>query len=92
MCKLARSKKATDQLVAMARLHLYNKGLPCGAAAVQRYLRDSGDMQPLPSIWRINRILACYGLSYARTGWYEGDVLDWLPASAQVPQAERKSI
>ncbi|MFN2352847.1 MAG: hypothetical protein ABR497_12980, partial [Kiritimatiellia bacterium] len=47
-------------------------------------------LHPLPSVRRISEILSLYGLTHGRTGWYAGEQLDWLPASARVPQARRK--
>ncbi len=79
-----------DQIVVMQRLYLYNRGLPCGAAALRRHLDDQGGIFPLPPVHRIGRILAQHGLTHARTGWYEGDEPAGLPASARIPIAERR--
>lgn len=84
------SSEEIEQIVVMERLHLYNKGLPCGATALHRHLRDACLVVALPSVSRIGKILTQYGLTYGRTGWYEGEELDWLPASAQIPIAERR--
>lgn len=75
------SRKELERIVIMARLGLYNKGLPCGATALRRHLRDHDDVRPLPSVRQIGRWLALHGLTHARTGWYEGDVQDDLPKS-----------
>jgi hypothetical protein len=85
-----RSPEEIEQIVVMERLHLYNRGLPCGAAALHRYLDDHDAVRPLPSLHRIRRILTQYGLTYGRTGWYPGDEPEWLPASARIPLAERR--
>ena len=85
-----RSPEEVEQIVVLERLHLYNRGLPCGAAALRRHLGDQGGVSPLPSVHRIGRILTRYGLTYGRTGWYEGDEPDWLPAAARIPIAERR--
>jgi hypothetical protein len=85
-----RSTEQIESIVCFARLHLYNKGLPCGAAALRRYLRREMDLSPLPSVGRIGKILTLYGLTHRRTGWYEGEELHWLPASAHVPEAQRR--
>jgi len=41
------------------------------------------NVQPLPSERAISRILAKNGLTYGRTGWYEGDDPEWIPESAK---------
>ena len=85
-----RSPEEVEQIVVLERLHLYNRGLPCGAAALRRHLRDHDGVQPLPSVRRIGRILTQHGLTYGRTGWYEGDEPEGRPASARIPTAERR--
>ena len=84
-----------EEAVAVARLHLYNQGLPCGPAALQRYLHDQ-HLRPLPSTRRIARILTLYGLTHGRTGWYGERTADDLPAgvppSAWVPPAQRRYL
>ena len=91
-----RSPEQVEPAIAMARLHLYNHGLPCGAAAVRRYLHDELHLRPLPSTRRIGRILTLYGLTYARTGWYGEWTAEDLPAgvprSAWVPPAQRRYL
>ena len=85
-----------EEAIAMARLHLYNHGLPCGAAAVRRYLHDELHLRSLPSTRRIGRILTLYGLTYARTGWHGESTAEDLPAgvprSAWVPPAQRRYL
>jgi hypothetical protein len=85
-----RAVEEVEHIVALERLHRYNYGLPCGAAALRRHLREEISLHPLPSLRRIRQILTQYGLTYGRTGWYEGEDLDWLPASARVPEAQRR--
>ena len=85
-----RSSEEVEQIVVMERLHRYNHGLPCGAVALRRHLREEASLHPLPSVHHIRQILIQYGLTHGRTGWYEGEQLDWLPASARVPDARRK--
>jgi hypothetical protein len=63
------TRKEIEQIVVMERLHLYNRGLPCGAKAI-RLLLDQQDLRPLPSISTIQRILSQNGLTHARTGFY----------------------
>ena len=85
-----RSPEEIEQLVVMERLHGYNHGRPCGVVALRRHLEQEVGLQPLPSVRRIRQILTQYGLTHGRTGWYEGEELDWLPASARVPEEQRK--
>ena len=87
-----RSPEEVEYIVVLERLHRYNYGLPCGAAALRRHLRDDASLHPLPSVRRISQILTVYGLSHGRTGWHEGEELDWLPASAHVPEAQRRHL
>lgn len=54
----------------MTRLHLYNQSLFCGAQAIRWELEEQ-DIQPLPSLRTINRILSRHGLTHRRTGHYE---------------------
>lgn len=84
-----RSSEALEHIVVMERLQRYNNGLPCGAEALHRHLQKTG-LCPLPSVGRISQILTQYGLTHGRTGWSEGEKLDWLPTSARVPEARRK--
>ena len=85
-----RSPEAVEHIVVMERLHRYNHSLPCGAVALRRHLREEATLHPLPSLRRIRQILTQYGLTHSRTGWYEGEELDWLPASARGPEAQRR--
>lgn len=85
-----RSSAHFEVIICFARLHLYNKGLPCGADALRRYLRREMGLCPLPSVRRIGKILTLYGLTHRRTGWYDGEELRGLPASAHVPEAQRR--
>ena len=83
-----RSAEEIVQMVVMERLHCHNHGLPCGASALRSRLREQG-VQPLPSVKWIGHVLTRYGLAHGRAGWYEGEELDWLPKSAQVPSEKR---
>lgn len=58
------------EAVKLARLHLYNQGLFCGAQAITWELEDLG-VESLPSLRTINRILRREGLTHRRTGRYE---------------------
>jgi hypothetical protein len=59
-----------EQIVIMIRLHLYNRGLPCGAKAIRQQLQDDGEA-PIPSLSTINRILRQNSLTHGRTGHYD---------------------
>lgn len=54
----------------MVRLDLYNRGLFCGAQAIQ-WEMDNLLARPLPSVRTINRILHRNELTHRRTGRYE---------------------
>lgn len=58
------------EAVKLARLHLYNQGLFCGAQAIEWELEDLG-IETLPSLRTINRIIDREGLTHRRTGRYE---------------------
>ncbi len=85
-----RSSEEIEQIVVLERLHLYNRGLPCGAATLRRYLGEHDRVQPLPSAHQIGQILIRYGLTHGRIGWSEGEDLNGLPVSARVSVAQRK--
>ena len=70
-------------IVKLVRLDLYGHGLACGAKAIQRQLDEEYDLEPLPSVRTIGRILAAEGLTYGRTGWYEGEIPWWGPMSSR---------
>lgn len=61
-----------EQIVVMVRLHLYNRGFPCGAQAIRRVLDRQG-VRPLHSISTIKRILSRHALTHGRTGHYPED-------------------
>ncbi len=65
----ARTRDEIEQIVVMERLHLYNRGLPCGAKAIRKLI-DEKCVRPLPSITTIKRILSRNGLTHGRTGYY----------------------
>lgn len=58
--------------ITLFRLQLYNRGLQCGAKAIQEKLREE-NLAPLPSISTINRALKSQYLTNGRTGYYEAD-------------------
>jgi putative transposase len=56
--------------VKIVRLNLYNRGLFCGAQAIEWELKEWG-IEPIPSLRSINRILNREELTHRRTGSYE---------------------
>jgi transposase InsO family protein len=75
-----RTSAEIEDIVAMVRLSLYNKEVFCGAQAIRWELEDL-EVQPLPSIRTINRILSRRDLTHRRTGRYEpkGKAYPMLP-------------
>ena len=67
-------KKYLEDLVTFIRLHLYNRGVPCGAQVIQRHLQEL-NIKPLPSVRTIGRILSRHGLTHGRTGIYPEDFI-----------------
>jgi hypothetical protein len=57
-----RPPEEVEQIVVMARLELWNRSVPCGAAALHRRLDEFYHLKPLPSVRTIGRILARNGL------------------------------
>ena len=78
-----RPPEEVEQIVVMVRLELYNQGLSCGPKALHKRLDVHEHLRPLPSERTLSRILARNGLTYRRTGSYEGDDPEWLPESAK---------
>jgi hypothetical protein len=69
---LYRTRYEIEKIVVMERLHLYNKGVPCGAQAIRNILFEEC-IRPLPSISTIKRILSRNCLTHGRTGYYPED-------------------
>ncbi|MBM3120443.1 MAG: transposase [Chloroflexi bacterium] len=76
-----RTTEEIEEIVKMVRLSLYNKDLFCGDQAIFWELEHM-QIQPLPSLRTINRILSRHGLTHRRTGRYEpkGKLYPQLPA------------
>ena len=76
-----RTPAEIEDIVEMVRLSLYNKGLFCGDQAIRWELEDM-EVQPLPSLRTISRILSRRDLTHRRTGRYEpkGKAYPELPA------------
>jgi len=64
-----RTPAETEKIVEMVRLNLYNKGLFCGNQAIQWELLDM-EVQAVPSLSTIGRILRRRELTHRRTGRY----------------------
>jgi putative transposase len=64
-----RTPAEIEQIVEMVRLSLYNKDLFCGNQAIQWEMNDM-EVQPLPSLSTIGRILHRRELTHRRTGRY----------------------
>ena len=76
-----RTHAEIEKIVEMVRLSLYNKGLFCGNQAIQWEMIDM-EVQPLPSLSTIGRILCRRELTQRRTGRYipKGKKYPELPA------------
>jgi putative transposase len=77
----SRTPAEIEKIVEMVRLNLYNKGHFCGKQAIQWEMIDM-EVQPLPSLSTIGRILRRRQLTHRRTGRYEpkGKKYPELPA------------
>jgi putative transposase len=76
-----RTPAEIEKIVEMVRLNLYNKGVFCGNQAIQWEMIDM-EVQPLPSLSTIGRILRKRELTRRRTGRYtpKGKKYPELPA------------
>jgi putative transposase len=76
-----RTPTEIERIVEMVRLSLYNKGLFCGNQAIQWEMIDM-EVQPIPSLSTIGRILRRRELTHRRTGRYipKGKKYPNLPA------------
>jgi transposase InsO family protein len=77
-----RTPAEIEQIVKLVRLNLYNKGDFCGNQAIQWELADM-EVQPVPSLSTIGRILRRRELTHRRTGRYtpKGKKYPKLPAT-----------
>lgn len=57
------------EIVIITRLSRHNRGLACGAEKIRQELKNL-DIQPLPSLSFISRLLREGNLTYRRTGNY----------------------
>jgi len=76
-----RTPAEIEKIVEMVRLNLYKKGLFCGNQAIQWEMNDM-EVQPVPSLSTIGRILRRRELTHRRTGRYtpKGKKYPELPA------------
>ena len=58
-----------EQIILLERVHLYNAGRACGAAALRRHLIEQEHLCPAPSVSKIGTVLREYGLTHGRLGW-----------------------
>lgn len=65
------TKQEIEEIVVLARLELYNRGMPCGPKAIRGRLDVFYLVEPLPSESTVARILAKRCLTNGRTGCYE---------------------
>jgi transposase InsO family protein len=65
-----RTAAEIEKIVELVRWSLYNKNLFCGSQAIRWEMEDM-NVQPLPSIRTIDRILCRRELTHRRTGRYE---------------------
>ena len=72
--KQERTKQEIEEIVELVRLHLYNRGVACGAQATQQHMEEL-EVKPIPSVRTIGRILTRYGLTHGRTGIYPEELL-----------------
>ncbi len=79
-----RTSHEIEEIVKMVRLSLYNKGLFCGDQAILWELEEM-QVQPLPSLRTINRILNRHSLTRRRTGRYEPKGRPYPELPALVP-------
>lgn len=63
------SKIEIEEIVAMVRLNLYNRGCRYGANAILQEMESMG-VHPLPSPRSITRILTRLAFTHGRTGHY----------------------
>jgi len=69
------TESAIVEIITMVRLELYNKGEHCGAKVIREEMREL-DIEPLPSVSKINRILSAECLTNGRTGYYPEDYME----------------
>jgi putative transposase len=79
-----RTPAEIERIVAMVRLNLYNNDLFCGNQAIQWEMIDM-EVQPVPSLSTIGRILRRRELTHRRTGRYTPKGKKYPELSALLP-------
>jgi transposase InsO family protein len=79
-----RTPAEIERIVEVVRWSLYNKGVFCGDQAIRWEMEDM-NVQPLPSVRTIGRILSRRGLTHRRTGRYESKGKKYPSLPALVP-------
>ena len=67
-----RTADELEEIIEHVRLHLYNRGVPCGPKAIRRHM-DELDVEAIPSESFIKKTLRVRGLTYSLTGIYPGE-------------------
>ena len=67
-----RTNAELEEIIELVRLHLYNRGVPCGAKAIQTHMEEL-DVEPVASEWLIKKVLRPRGLTHGRTGICPGE-------------------
>lgn len=70
----ARTEYEIEEIVKLIHLHLYNRGVCCGAKVIQRHMKELY-IKPIPSVTTVGKILARHGLTHGRTGIYPEDFI-----------------
>lgn len=65
-------KEKWIELVTIFRLSLYSQSVACGAKVLLEKMTEE-NINPLPSIFTINKILKEQCLTHGRTGYYKED-------------------
>ena len=85
-----RIAREIEEIVKLTRLSLYNQDLFCGAQAILWELEEQ-NIQPLPSLRTINRILSRNDLTHRRTGRYEPTGARYPSLPAKMPNARHQA-
>jgi len=79
-----RTVREIEEIIKLTRLSLYNQDLFCGAQAIRWELEEQ-NVQPIPSLRTINRILSRNNLTHRRTGRYEPKGAPYPSLPAKLP-------
>ena len=70
-----RTQHEIEEIIELVRLHLYNRGVPCGPRAIRSHMDDLEGV-PVPSEYLIKKTLRVRGLTHGRTGIYPGEKIE----------------